>query len=330
MMRNKIDKKNLTGTFLAAAMMASAGAASAENFKLATTTPQHTPETQAAMHFAELVTERSDGNISINVLSGGQAGGEREIAESMQLGTMHFAVLGGIVQNFDPALMVVEWDLLFRDDDHVKEVLYGPVGENINQRLIDHVGIRSMAPLMRTPRLLTTNEPVETLEDLEGMKIRVPEMPGRIALWKALGAEPTPMAFPEVVPGLQLGTIDGQENPIGLIASSKMYQAVDNLAMTNHLPGFMMLLVAEDVWQNLSVDEQDLISQAAIDASEYNDNLVSELEQQQLAEVQAEMNVTEPDMDPWREATADVYMEFSDVEGFVELYESIRDWDNGK
>ena len=91
-----------------------------------------------------------------------------------------------------------------------------------------------------------------------------------------------------------------------------------------------MLLVAEDVWQNLSVDEQDLISQAAIDASEYNDNLVSELEQQQLAEVQAEMNVTEPDMDPWREATADVYMEFSDVEGFVELYESIRDWDNGK
>lgn len=314
-----------TGAMLATALTMGISVANAATYKLAAATPQHNPETQAAIHFAELVTERSNGDITIDVLSGGQAGGEREIAESMQLGTMHFAVLGGIVQNFDPALMVVEWDLLFRDDEHVKDVLYGPVGEKINQRLIDNVGIRSLAPLMRTPRLLTTNEPVETLDDLEGMKIRVPEMPGRIALWKALGAEPTPMAFPEVVPALQLGTIDGQENPIGLIASAKMYQAVDNLAMTNHLPGFMMLLSAENVWQEFSDEEKALLQQAAKDASEYNDQLVAEQEQQQLEEVQAEMNTTNPDLGPWREATADVYKQFSDVEGFIELYESIRD-----
>lgn len=325
MMIRAITNTVATGAMLATALTMGISTANAATYKLATATPQHNPETQAAIHFAELVTERSDGDITIDVLSGGQAGGEREIAESMQLGTMHFAVLGGIVQNFDPALMVVEWDLLFRDDEHVKDVLYGPVGEKINQRLIDNVGIRSLAPLMRTPRLLTTNEPVETLDDLEGMKIRVPEMPGRIAIWKALGAEPTPMAFPEVVPALQLGTIDGQENPIGLIASAKMYQAVDNLAMTNHLPGFMMLLAAEDVWQGFSDEERELLQQAARDASEYNDQLVAEQEQEQLDEVQAEMNTTEPDIEPWREATADVYKQFSDVEGFIELYESIRD-----
>lgn len=325
-----IQKRLVTGAMLAATLTLGASAANATTFKLATATPQHNPETQAAMHFAELVTERSNGDITIDVLSGGQAGGEREIAESLQLGTMHFGVLGGIVQNFDPALMVVEWDFLFRDDEHVKRALYGPTGEKINQRLIDNVGIRSLAPFMRTPRLLTTNEPVESLGDLKGMKIRVPEMPGRIALWKSLGAEPTPMAFPEVVPALQLGAIDGQENPIGLIASAKMYQAVDNLAMTNHLPGFMMLLIAEDTWQGMSPEEKTLIQQAAKDASDYNDQLVDELEQKQLDEVQAEMNVTEPNMEPWREATADVYKDFSDVEGFVELYESIRDTGNSQ
>src|SRR5690606_36087655 len=130
-------------------------------------TPLHNPETQAAVRFAELVEERSNGDIQIDVLSGGQAGGEREIAESLQLGTMDFAVLGGIVQNFDPALMVVEWDFLFRDDQHVKDVLYGPVGDKINERLVDHVGVRNLAPPMRTPRLLTTSQPVENLEDLK-------------------------------------------------------------------------------------------------------------------------------------------------------------------
>ncbi|EWY41064.1 C4-dicarboxylate ABC transporter substrate-binding protein [Skermanella stibiiresistens SB22] len=320
-----MTKSLVAGAVLAGVLGLGSVPAGAATFKLATGTPLHNPETQAAVKFAELVTERSNGDIKIDVLSGGQAGGEREIAESLQLGTMHFAVLGGIVQNFDPALMIVEWDFLFKDDEHVKRVLYGPVGEKINERLVDKMGVRNLAPLMRTPRLLTTNKPVEKLDDVKGMKIRVPEMPGRLALWEALGSKPTPMAFPEVVPALQLGTIDGQENPIGLIASAKMQEAVGNLAMTNHLPGFMMVLVAEDVWQDLSKEQQALVGQAAKDASAFNDELVKEQEKTQLAEVTAKMKVTEPDMGPWRAATADVYKKFENVEGFVDLYESIRE-----
>lgn len=318
-----ISKKILATAALGAALLLQPLTAEAKTFKLATGTPMQNPEVQAAQVFADLVKERSGGEITIDVLSGGQAGGEREIAEALQLGTMHFAVLGGIVQNFDPALMIVEWDFLFRDDEHVRRVLYGEVGEAINQRLIDKVGVRSLAPFMRTPRLLTTNRPINTLDDLNGLKIRVPEMPARLALWKALGANPTPMAFPEVVPALQLGTIDGQENPIGLIASAKIDEAVDNLALTNHLYGFMLLLVAEDVWASLSEEEQALIAQAAKDAATYNDELVAEQEKVQLEELSAKMTVTQPDMEPWRAATADVYKQFGDVEGFTELYESI-------
>lgn len=302
------------------------GAASAQaqdTFKLGLSGPPTNPESVAAMEFAKYVEELSGGKMKIDVLTGGQAGGEREIAEAMQIGTMHFAVLAGILQNFDPALMIVEWDLLFKNDAHVKAALNGEIGETISQRLVDNVGVRKLAVFMRTPRLLTTNRPVEQLSDLEGMKIRVPEMAARVAIWEALGAKPTPMAFPDVVPSLQLGTIDGQENPIGLIESAKMYEAVNYLADTKHLYGFMLLLVAEDTWASLSEEQQGIVMEAAAKAALFNDELVSESEAELMAKVGEHMTVTQPDMEPWREAASGVYKEFADVEGFTELYEAI-------
>jgi TRAP-type transport system periplasmic protein len=318
---------NKLGSLVAATMIAAglgfAGPAAADTFKLATATPLNNPESLAAQRFAKLVAERSDGRITVDVVVGGAAGGEREIAEALQFGTMHMAVLGGIVQNFDPALMVVEWDLLFKSNEHVRAAMYGEVGDLINQRLVDNVGVRNLAVLMRTPRLLTTNVPVETLADLDGLKIRVPEMPARVAIWSELGARPTPMAFPDVVPALQLGTIDGQENPIGLIHSAGIHEAVDYLADTEHLYGFMMLLVAEPVWQGLSAEDQELLQTAAREAAEFNDELVAESEAEIKAKVTEGMTVTNPDVAEWRERTKDVYQQFSDTEGFVEIYEGI-------
>ena len=115
-----------------------------------------TPEVDASMHFADLVKEKSNGEYCIDILHSGQAGGEREIAEGLQYGTMDMAVLGGILQNFDPALMIVEWDLLFKNNDHVRAVMNGPIGEKISQRIVDNVGARKIATFMRSPRLLTT------------------------------------------------------------------------------------------------------------------------------------------------------------------------------
>lgn len=292
-------------------------------FKLGTVGSPGTPEVDAAMRFAELVEERSDGEYQIDVLHSGQAGGEREIAEGFQFGTTDFAILGGIVQNFDPALMIVEWDLLFKNNEHVREVMNGPIGEDISQRIRDNLGARKIATFMRSPRLLTTNAPVESLEDIEGMKIRVPEMPARIELWKALGAQPTPMAFPEVVPALQLGTIDGQENPIGLITSTGIDEAVDYLADTEHLYGFMLLLASETAWDRIDEADRAMFEEAAAEAAAYNDELVAASNEEGMQEAASKMTVTNPDLAPWREATADVYKQFEDVEGFVDLYTRI-------
>jgi tripartite ATP-independent transporter DctP family solute receptor len=304
--------------------MTTSKAESAEKiFKLGLSSPPGNPEAVASVKFSEYVKEFSGGKMRVDVLSGGQGGGEREIGEAMTVGTMHFAVLAGILMNFDQALMIVEWDLLFKNNDHVRAAMNGEIGEKISKRLIDNTGIRKLAVFMRTPRLLTTNKPVNTLDDLKGMKIRVPEMPARVAIWKALGARPTPMSFTEVIPSLQLGTIDGQENPIGIISSAKIYEAIKYLANTRHLYGFMLLLVAEPVWQNFSEEEREIILKAAAKAAEFNDKLVTDSESELMKEVSAHMKITEPDMEPWRKASKDIYKDYSNVKGFTELYEAI-------
>jgi tripartite ATP-independent transporter DctP family solute receptor len=291
--------------------------------KLGMTGAVDMPETLAAKEFGRILGERTKGAIRVDVMAAGTAGGEREIAEGLQLATMHMAVLGGIFQNFDPAMTVLEWDLLFKNDDHVKAVMYGPVGERIKKRLQDKVGVRMMSILMRTPRLLTTNKPVNSLDDMKGMKIRVPEMPARVAIWRALGARPTPMAWPEVLTGLTLGTIDGQENPAALIFTNKIHEAVKNLAMTNHLYGFMMLVAGEKFLAQVPAATQEIIRQAALDAGRWNDTYTKQTETDFLDKLTKVMKVTRPDLDPWRAATKDVYKQFANMEGFNDLYQAI-------
>ncbi len=281
------------------------------------------PETLAAKEFAKMVSERTKGAVRVDIMAAGSAGGEREIAEGLQIGTMHMAVLGGIFQNFDPAMMILEWDLLFKNDDHVKAVMYGPVGERIKKRLLDKVQVRVHSILMRTPRILTTNKPVNSLDDLKGMKVRVPEMPARVALWRALGARPTPMAWPEVLTGLTLGTIDGQENPAALIVTNKINEAVKNLALTNHLYGFMMMVSGDKFFSQLSAETRAVIQQAALEAGKWNDTYVKKTEAEFLDQLSKTMKITRPVMEPWRAATKDVYKQFSNVEGFTDLYQAI-------
>lgn len=291
--------------------------------KLGLTAAEGTPEVVASHEFAKILAKNSNGAMRCDVLAGGLAGGERDIVEGQQLGTIQLSVVSGIVQNFDRAMMILEYEFLFKNEDHVKKVFYGPIGEKINQRLIDKAKLRMLSIFMRTPRLLTTRKPVNSIEDLKGMKIRVPEMPARVALWKAMGASPTPLAFPEVFTALQLGTIDGQENPIGLIYSARFYEVVKYLALTNHVYGFMLLTASEDWYQSLTPEQKGWIDKSAKEAAMFNDKYVKETEADFMQKVTAHMTVTRPDIGPFREATKDVHKQFANVDGFEELYSAI-------
>jgi len=293
--------------------------------KLALTAAEGTPEVVASKEFAKILERRSGGAMRADVLAGGLAGGERDIVEGQQLGTIQMSVVSGIIQNFDRAMMILEYEFLFKNEDHVRKVMNGPIGEKINQRLIDKSKLRKLAIFMRTPRLLTTRKPVNSVEDLKGMKIRVPEMPARVALWRAMGASPTPLAFPEVFTALQLGTIDGQENPIGLIYSSRFYEVVKYLALTNHVYGFMVLTVAEEFYKGLTPQQKSWVDESAKEAAAFNDKYVKETEADFMSKVTKTMTVSKPDVRAWRDATKDVYKNFTNVEGFEALYLAIVD-----
>lgn len=282
-------------------------------------------QSQSLVEFARLAEEYSDGRLSIEVAVGGVLGGERDVAESIQLQTVDGAILGGILQNFDPAMALLEFPFLFHDEAHIRRVMDGPVGEQISDRLVETTGIRALSYVMRTSRQLTTLEPVKSLEDIQGMNIRVPEMQAHLATWNALGANPTPLAFTEVYTALQLGTVDGQENPLGVIHANRFHEVVDNLALTEHLPGFMLIVINNELYEGLDAELQEALDRAAAEASEFNDRVLAEQQAMWEEELFEAMNVTRPDTGPWREAASDVYEEFLEYDGFEELYFAIVD-----
>jgi len=200
-MRKRGMVVTLTVLSLALSMfLVPSGPASAQQkvIKLGLTAAEGTPEVVASREFAKILEKKSGGAMRADILAGGLAGGERDIVEGQQIGSLHMSVVSGIIQNFDPAMMILEYEFLFKNEDHVKKVMNGPIGEQINKRLADKAKLRYLAVFMRTPRILTTSKPVNKVGDLKGLKIRVPEMPARLALWRAMGASPTPLAFPEV------------------------------------------------------------------------------------------------------------------------------------
>ena len=258
-----------------------------------------------------------------DVLANGLAGSETEIIEGEQMGAMDMSIICGVLQNFDSALMFLEWDFLFVNQDHLEEVLYGEIGDKIEQRILDTTGIRVLSTFMRTPRLMSTTKKIENVEDLKGLKIRVPEMAARTALWSALGASPTPMSFNEVYSALQTNVIEGQENPINTIVTNKLYEVCPYLTISNHVYGFMYLNISDLTWQKLTDEQKEWVQQAADEAAEYNDKLAAEMEEAQMAEAAEHMEVTTVDTTEWRELTKDVYKQFENdpnYDAFEETY----------
>ena len=125
--------------FAVSVLLVPGGPASAQQkvIKLGLTAAEGTPEVVASREFAKILAAKSNGAMRADVLAGGLAGGERDIVEGQQIGSLHMSVVSGIIQNFDPAMMILEYEFLFKNEDHVKKVMNGPIGEQINKRLAE-------------------------------------------------------------------------------------------------------------------------------------------------------------------------------------------------
>jgi TRAP-type transport system periplasmic protein len=217
-----------------------------------------------ATAMGEELERLSDGKFTIEQFPANALGGEREMVEGAQIGTVDLVVTStGPVGNFVPDTLITDIPFLFRDYDHAHAVLDGPIGQAILDQFPNH-GLVALAWGENGFRNLTNSvRPIRTPEDSRGLKVRTMENQVHMQAFQQLGVLPTPMAFPELFTALQQGTVDGQENPIGVILSANFSQVQKHLSLTQHVYSPALIIMAPSVWDGLSEEEQGWFKEAA-------------------------------------------------------------------
>lgn len=264
--------------------------------------------------FAELIDERTDGKVTIEVFHSGQLGNERDMIEGLQMNTMDMVVSStGPMGGFEPKMLVVDLPFLFRDRQHAYNVLDGEVGKELLSSLTDKnlVGLAFWENGFR--QLTNSKKPIETAEDIEGLKIRTMENEVHMDAFNELGADPTPMAWSEVFTALQQGVIDGQENPIAIIYSTKIYETQEYLALTEHFYSPALLLISKGTFDKLDEETQEIFKDTALEVAKYERDLIKKMEDEQIEELKSlGMQVTTPDKAKLQEKVQPVYKKYEE------------------
>ena len=218
----------------------------------------------AAKAWADSVEKATNNAFAIKHFPSSALGGERELIEGLQLGTVEAAIVStGALSNFVSDVGIVDIPFLFRDTQHARAVLDGKFGQDLMAKFQQR-GLVALAWGEQGFRHLTNNKvSVQNVADLKGLKIRVTENPVHITAFRTLGAAPTPMSWPEVISALQQGTIDGQENPISVLTSSKLWEVQKHLTLTSHVYAPVVLVLSPSFWGSLTDAQKAAFTEGA-------------------------------------------------------------------
>ncbi|KAB0587366.1 TRAP transporter substrate-binding protein [Comamonas kerstersii] len=218
----------------------------------------------AAKAWADSVEKATNNAFAIKHFPSSALGGERELIEGLQLGTVEAAIVStGALSNFVSDVGIVDIPFLFRDTQHARAVLDGKFGQDLLAKFQQR-GLVALAWGEQGFRHLTNNKvSVQNVADLKGLKIRVTENPVHITAFRTLGAAPTPMSWPEVISALQQGTIDGQENPISVLTSSKLWEVQKHLTLTSHVYAPVVLVLSPSFWGSLTDAQKAAFTEGA-------------------------------------------------------------------
>ncbi len=267
-------------------------------FKLASMTAMDHTYNQGAARFAELVRERSKGRIEITIFPDGKLGkGEKELLEAVQQGTIDFYVGStGPVAGFSPSMGILDLPFLFRDYAHVDKVLDGPIG----RQLLDDLGKANLKGLAFWENgfrdLTNSKKAVKVPADAKGLKIRTMENKIHLAAWKAVGVNPVALPFGELYGDLQKKSIDGQENPIAVIYTSKFNEVQKYLSLTQHVYSPALIAVSPKTWQTIAKDDQDMLLKTAAEVAPYQRKLGRDSEEKQIADLAAKGMIVTKDI----------------------------------
>ncbi|WP_420963679.1 TRAP transporter substrate-binding protein [Brucella sp. IR073] len=313
--------------YLALGLALGAGAAQAQEITLrsADIHPDGYPTVEAVKYMGQLVSDRTNGRIKINVSNNASLGSEKDTIEQTRFGVIDMnRVNAAPFNNLVPQTVVLGLPFLFRDTDHMHKVVDGPIGEEILAAFEPH-GLVGLAYYDSGARSFYSKKPVEKLEDLKGMKIRVQQSDLWIAMMDAFGANATPMPFGEVYSSLETGVVDGAENNWPSYESSRHFEVAKNFTLTEHSLNPEILVMSKISWDKLTPEDQKIIKQAAKDSVGKMRELWQAREKESEAKVRAAgVNVIKVDKAPFIEAMNPVYDKFVTDPKLKDLVERVR------
>jgi len=263
--------------------------------------------------FGDEVAKRTNNRYKLQYFPAGALGGEREMLEAVQLGTQDMIITStGPVGNFVAETRIVDIPFLFRDYDHARKVLDGPIGQDILTKF-PAKGLVAISWMENGFRHVTNSKrAIKTPEDLKGLKVRTMENKVHMEAFKAMGSLPTPMNMNEVFTALQTGTVDGQENPIPVILANKLYTVQKYLSLTSHVYSPAMLIINKGLWDKMSAADKASFQEAAKIALVANRKKVNEDEANGIAVIEkAGTLVNKVDTALFQKAVASAYTTYN-------------------
>src|SRR5262245_8587836 len=303
-----VSRRSMIAGGAAAIIATKAQAQAATRLRFAHPHPESDSWQKAALKFAELVKERTKGAVELQVFPNGVLGNDATVINAVRGGSIDICLTGNpFFTGLAPKLNVLDLPFLFRDRKHAAAVLGGPIGDSLRQEL-DGVGLKALATWDIGWRNLTNNRrPVRTPDDLKGLKIRTTPNPAHIKAFQLLGAVPTPMAFTELFTALEMGSVDGQENPVTLILSAKFFEVQKHLTMSRHAFTTGPLVMNKAKFDALPAEQGSVLLETAKEVARLQWAMNADSEAGSLAELKSKgmQVVEEVDREAFRKIVAD-------------------------
>ncbi|GHB06259.1 TRAP transporter substrate-binding protein [Modicisalibacter luteus] len=259
----------MAGTVLAAGL-GLASAAQAAELRFGHGGTEDTAYQAGAEKFKELIGENTEGDIGVTIMGNSVLGHETEMFEQQMAGALDMSIINpGLITDFSHTANVFSIPFMYRDVDHWRTVLDGDVGREIADRIEEETGVKVLAFFGGGKRQIVSTRPLESLDDLNGMKLRTNPTEPLIVAWKALGTEPTVMAWKEIYTGLQLGAIDGLLNEAEWIHRMRFHEVAPHIGLSEHDITVRLLTMSQMSWEQLDDSQKEAVMAAAQEAASY-------------------------------------------------------------
>lgn len=295
-------------------------------FKLAENQPDDNPVTIAMNKFAELVNEKSNGEIEIDVYANGQLGEETDNIDQVQSGALDMARVNSVpVAEIVKELGAFTLPYIFIDQDHKYKVLDGDIGQEILGKFEEHDMVSFGYLEAGSRHFYTTDKPIKSVADMKGMKLRVQPSDISVKMVELLGAVPTPMDYGEVFTSLQTGVIDGAENDFVSYYTSGHYEVAKHFTLDGHLSPPALIIMNKDKFDELSEEHKQIIQEAADEAIEFEREEMNKSQDEFRAEVEESgTEIYDVDIQEFQDAVAPIYEELTELSDLIDRITKVK------